>query len=173
MDRPEPWLRGSLTDVPAVQRAVLHALEMAEEDLNRWCASLDQEQLHSRPRQVASVAFHIRHIAGSIDRLLTYAEGKSLSAEQYAALRSESSTDCAKEAIFAELGAALESARLRIRAFSAGNLEAARTVGRKAMPTTVGGLLVHIAEHTSRHVGQAITTAKIVMGKQTPTELAG
>ena len=173
MDRPEPWLRGSLTDVPAVQRAVLHALEMADEDLSRWCANLDQEQLHSRPCQIASVAFHIRHIAGSIDRLLTYAEGKSLSTEQFAAVQCESSTDCAKEVLFAELGAVLESARLRISAFSGGNLEASRTVGRKAMPTTVGGLLVHIAEHTSRHVGQAITTAKIVIGKQTQTELAG
>jgi uncharacterized damage-inducible protein DinB len=161
-----------MTDVPAVQRAVLHALEMAEGDLNRWCANLDQEQLDARPCQLASVAFHIRHIAGSIDRLLTYAEGRSLSAEQFAAVQCESSTDRTKEAIFAELGAALESARLRIRAFSAGSLEAPRTVGRKAMPTSVGGLLVHIAEHTSRHVGQAITTAKIVMAKQTQTELA-
>ena len=161
-----------MPDVPAVQRAVLHALEMADEDLNRWCANLDQEQLHARPCQIASVAFHIRHIAGSIDRLLTYAEGRSLSAEQFAAVQCESSTERTKEDIFAELGAALESARLRIRAFSAGSLEAPRTVGRKAMPTTVGGLLVHMAEHTSRHVGQAITTAKIVMGKETQTELA-
>ena len=172
MDEREPWLRGSLTDVPAVQRAVLHALEMADEDLKRWCGKLDQEQLHSRLFHIPSVAFHIRHIAGSIDRLLTYAEGRPLSTEQLAVLKSESGTDCGKEALFAELGVALESARLRIRAFSAGSLEATRTVGRKEMPTSVGGLLVHIAEHTSRHVGQAITTAKIVMGKQTQTELA-
>ena len=38
----------------------------------------------------------------------------------------------------------------------------ARFVGRKQLPTTVLGLLVHIAEHTQRHLGQAITIAKVV-----------
>jgi uncharacterized damage-inducible protein DinB len=42
------------------------------------------------------------------------------------------------------------------------NLDEVRTVGKKQLPTTVAGLLVHIADHTQRHVGQAITTAKIV-----------
>jgi uncharacterized damage-inducible protein DinB len=37
-----------------------------------------------------------------------------------------------------------------------------RTVGGKQLPTTLGGLLVHVADHTQRHVGQAITTSKIV-----------
>ncbi|HEY8669700.1 MAG TPA: DinB family protein, partial [Terriglobales bacterium] len=74
---PEPWLRGTLTDVPPVQRAVLHALEMAKEDLDRWCGELTAEEFNARPAAVAPVAFHIRHIARSLDRLLTYAEGKS------------------------------------------------------------------------------------------------
>ena len=74
MTQPEPWLRGTLTDVPAVHRAVLHALELAHEDLNRWCGGLTDEQLNAQHFGLAPVAFHIRHIAGSIDRLLTYAE---------------------------------------------------------------------------------------------------
>ena len=35
----EPWLRGTLTEVDAVRRQVLHALELAAEDVERWCAA--------------------------------------------------------------------------------------------------------------------------------------
>lgn len=76
--KPEPWLRGTLTEAPVVHRAVLHALELAGEDLNRWCGQLSDEQLNRRPSDIAPVAFHLRHIARSLDRLLTYAEGRSL-----------------------------------------------------------------------------------------------
>jgi len=75
--RAEPWLRGTRAEVPAVQRAVLHSLQLAEEDLTRWCADLTTEELNARPAGMASAAFHIRHIARSIDRLLTYSEGGS------------------------------------------------------------------------------------------------
>src|SRR5690242_21106506 len=88
-DLPEPWLRGTMTEVPAVQRAVLHALELAREDLERWCDGLSDEELHARPGGIAPVAFHLRHIARSIDRLLSYAEGRQLSAEQISAMKAE------------------------------------------------------------------------------------
>ena len=77
--QPEPWLRGTLREVPAVARAVLHALQLAEEDLEKWCGALSDAQLNARPGGVAPVAFQIRHIARSVDRLLTYAEGRQLS----------------------------------------------------------------------------------------------
>lgn len=64
---------------------------------------------------------------------------------------------------FAELTAALADGTKRVRALANTKLEVARTVGKKKLPTTVGGLLVHVADHTQRHVGQAITT-KIVGG---------
>jgi uncharacterized damage-inducible protein DinB len=163
---PEPWLRGQLTDVPSVHRAVLHALELAGEDLQRWCGQLSDEQLNERPAQLASVAFHLRHISRSIDRLLTYAEGRSLDAEQLAALRSESNPGARRKELFDELSAALSSSAERIRSFTDSDLEAARNVGRDKLPTTLGGLLVHVADHTQRHVGQAITTAKIVLAQQ-------
>ena len=83
---PEPWLRGTLTETPAVHRAVLHALELAKEDIARWCADLTDEQLNARPAGIAPVAFHLRHIARSVDRLLSYAEGRRLSSAQIAAL---------------------------------------------------------------------------------------
>ena len=85
----EPWLRGTLTEWDAIRRQVLHALELAGEDVERWCAGLTDEQMESRPAGVAPVAFHLRHMARSLDRLLTYAEGKELSAGQMAALESE------------------------------------------------------------------------------------
>jgi uncharacterized damage-inducible protein DinB len=31
------------------------------------------------------------------------------------------------------------------------------------LPSSLGGLLVHVAEHTARHVGQMVTTAKVVV----------
>ncbi len=163
--RVEPWLRGTLRDVAAVQRGVLHALELAREDLEKWCEALSDEDLNARPAGVAPVAFHLRHIARSLDRLLTYAEGRALSATQVAALKTEMDTGARSEDVFAELRAALESAAMRVRKFSTGELEEIRAVGAKKLPTTIGGLLVHVADHTQRHVGQAITTAKIVRGR--------
>lgn len=160
--QPEPWLRGTLTEVPAVARGVLHALELAKEDLRKWCGSLSVEQLHDRPTGLPSVAFQMRHIAGSIDRLLTYAEGHPLSEAQFEALRAETQAMGAASEILEELDLEIARASRRVRALASQDLSLPRAVGTKQLPTTLGGLLVHIAEHTQRHVGQAITTAKVV-----------
>jgi uncharacterized damage-inducible protein DinB len=165
--RQEPWLRGTLADLPSVHRAVLHALELAGEDLERWCGQLTDAQLNQRPAQIAPVAFHLRHIARSLDRLLSYAEESSLAEEQLVALKAELDLGATRDALFAELSAALTNSAIQIRSFSRADLESPRSVGRNKLPTTLGGLLVHIADHTQRHVGQAITTAKIVLA-QTP-----
>ncbi len=159
----EPWLRGTLAELPSVHRAVLHALELAGEDLQRWCGQLTDAQLNQRPAQIAPVAFHMRHISRSLDRLLTYAEGASLDERQLLALKSELDPGATRNDLFAELSAGLASSATRIRILSQADLESPRSVGRNKLPTTLGGLLVHIADHTQRHVGQAITTAKIVL----------
>jgi len=164
--RVEPWLRGTLTDAPAVLRAVLHALELAREDTEYFCGDLTNAELHARPFGVAPVAFHLKHIARSIDRLLTYAEGRALNDEQTSALKSELDGCLTKDEVFSELRNALSNAGQRIRAFDVKTLEEHRTVGRKHLPTTVAGLLVHIADHTQRHVGQAVTTAKVVRAQR-------
>lgn len=161
-EQPEPWLRATLTDVPAVQRGVLHALALAHEDLERWTEGLDDAEINARPGGIPSLAFHLRHIARSIDRLLTYAEGAQLSVEQAAALKTELEPGATKKEVWEELVARLDDGDKRIRAFSPRDLEQPRSVGRRNLPTTVGGLLVHVADHTQRHVGQAITTAKLV-----------
>ncbi len=164
----EPWLRGTERDVPAVGRAVLHALRLAEEDLRKWCGNLSDAEVNVCLAGAAPVAFHIRHLARSLDRLLTYAEGRSLTDEQMARLRTEFDPGATRDALFAELTVALADAAARVRALAKTNLEQPRTVGKKRLPTTVGGLLVHVADHTQRHVGQAITTAKMVANSYTP-----
>jgi len=159
---PEPWLRGTMTDTRAVPRAVLHALELAGEDVQKWCGSLTDAELNARPAGLPPVAFHLRHIARSLDRLLTYAESRALTPEQLAALKNEMQPDATRETVFAELSSALTQSAERVRALGVADMEQPRLVGKKALPTTVGGLLVHIADHSQRHVGQAVTTAKIV-----------
>jgi uncharacterized damage-inducible protein DinB len=165
-DLPEPWLRGTLNDVPAVQRAVLHALELAREDLERWCDGLNDEELHARPGGIAPVAFHLRHIARSMDRLLTYAEGNQLSSEQVSVMKAEMEPRGSRNELMAELMVAIAKSGKRIRAFSEQQMQEERHVGKKQLPTSVGGLLVHVADHTQRHVGQAIITAKIVVAQR-------
>jgi len=98
---PEPWLRGTLTDVPPVQRAVLHALELAKEDLERWCDALIDEELNARLGEIAPIAFHIRHIGRATDRLLTYAEGNPLTAEQISAMKAELTPGATRDQLFA------------------------------------------------------------------------
>jgi uncharacterized damage-inducible protein DinB len=143
---------------------LLHALQMAEEDTDRWCRALSEQELHSRPFQVPSVAFQLRHIARSLDRFCTYAEGNPLTEAQFAALSIEMDSSGDREAIFLELEQSLKTTRTRLQAMRQRSLDIAIGIGRKGLPTTLGGLLVHAAEHTQRHVGQAITTAKVVTG---------
>ena len=163
---PEPWLRGTLSEVGAIPRGVLHALELAGEDLKKWCGPLTDAELNAKPHGLPSIGFQLRHIARSIDRLLTYAEGSALSTEQLDTLREEPKGDATSQSVFDELSLALERGSRRVRVLGKSNLEEPRTVGKKALPTTLGGLLVHVADHTQRHVGQAITTAKILLSER-------
>jgi hypothetical protein len=157
----EPWLRGALTEVDAVRRQVLHALELASEDAERWCASLSDVEIEARPFGIAPVGFHLRHIARSLDRLLTYAEGRQLSKAQLAALAGELTPG---PNALAEFRSGLLAAAERVRELRPSTFEEVRHVGRNRLPSTVGGLLVHCAEHSQRHIGQAVTTVKVVIG---------
>jgi len=160
---PEPWLRRTLSDVPAIPRAVLHALALAEENVNRWTPELTDMEIHAKPFGLTPFAFHVRHIAHSLDRLLTYAEGLPLNVIQQAALRVELEPGISHEALLAEFRSMLREAEGRIPALSLGDLEAPRFVGGKRLPATLGGLLVHLADHTQRHAGQAVTTAQLLL----------
>jgi uncharacterized damage-inducible protein DinB len=158
----EPWLRGTHTEIDPLRRAIVHALELAEEDVLRWTQDLDAEILEFEPLGLPSIGFQIRHIARSIDRLITYATGKQLSTDQLLALQEERSSASDRHTLLAEFVASVRGVQPIFLAFPFDELQDVRSVGRAGLPTTLVGLLIHIAEHTQRHVGQLITTAKVV-----------
>ena len=161
----EPWMSGTHSDLDVLRRGVIYALELAELDVAKWCGALSDAEMEARPGGITPLAFHLRHIARSLDRLLTYAENRMLDEAQMRALKSEMETATAAD-VLREFREGIASAKDRVRAFAPASYDEFRGIGRKQLPTTVGGLLLHCAEHTSRHVGQAVTTAKIVTAKE-------
>ena len=162
---PEAWLRGPIDGVDAYLQPAAHALVQAREDLARVGSGLATAQLWLQPNGAASVAYHLRHLGGSLDRLLTYARGEQLSERQLAALKSETDPDAPRHelpTLVEEARRAIDAALEQIRATPRDELLEAREVGRARLPSTVLGLLTHAAEHTTRHVAQAITTSKMV-----------
>ena len=164
MDQREPWMRGTHGELDGVRRAVVHALEQAGEDGERWAAGLTDEEVHRRPAGVASVAFHLRHLVRSLDRLLTYAEGRGLDEGQMAALKTEMDVGESTAGVMGEFRVGLRRAVERVRVLGPEVYGEARGIGRARLPTTVVELLIHCAEHTQRHAGQMVTTAKVVRG---------
>ncbi len=158
----EPWMRGTHSELDPLRRAVIHALELSLEDADRWTANLSEEAFEKRPSALPSVAFHLRHIVRSLDRLLTYAEGRQLSEAQLFSLQTEAIVGFAAETL-EEFRHGVKTAIARVSRFTVEELEEPRGIGRLRFPTTVGGLLVHCADHTQRHSGQMITTAKLVL----------
>ncbi len=157
----EPWLRGPVEGVHPLLGATLHAYMQAEEDLGQWTAGLTDAQLWSRPHGLAPVGFQLRHIAGSVDRLTTYLRGEQLTSRQLDAARSEMEPGASREELLESLSRAFHDSERVLRAIAPDTFTEARAVGRKHLPTTVAGLVVHLAEHTQRHVGQLIVTAKV------------
>jgi hypothetical protein len=158
----EPWMTRRLDDLHPIIAAVLYSFEHAREDLVRWTGDLTDEQVWYRSGEAASVGFHIRHIAGSVERLVTYAAGKQLSPDQMKELEAEKGLDGpSRKALLALLDQKFALAESILRSFDASALESVREIGRKRTPVRLGVLLVHISEHTQRHVGAAIVTAKL------------
>jgi hypothetical protein len=165
--QPEVWLRGALPGVEPMLMPVAHALLQAKEDVEHLAATVSSDHLWARPGGAASIGFHVRHLGGTIDRLFTYARGEALSAAQKTALREEGTPadpPPAFDEIVAEVRATVDRALEQVRQTPRERLLDARGVGRAALPSTVIGLMMHAAEHATRHVGQAITTARILSG---------
>jgi len=158
----EPWLSGTHTEVPAVPRAVLHALDLALDDIRKWTGGLTDAEVHAQPLGLSAVAFHLKHIARSVDRILTYAEGGQLTADQLAAMKGEQTGAETLADLLREVEASFSNAAIRIRTLAGGDYDQSRGVGRKALPTSMGGALIHVADHTQRHTGQVVTTAKVL-----------
>lgn len=161
---PEVWLRGPLPTIPDLLQPVAHALLQAKEEINEYAKDMDELLLWQKPLGLASVGFHLQHIAGVQDRLFTYAKGEALSEEQLAYLDNEG-----KENNTITIKNLLENLNkqtaISIEALSNTKtiiLTEVRNVGRKQVPSTVIGLLVHAAEHTMRHTGQLLVTIKLL-----------
>jgi uncharacterized damage-inducible protein DinB len=158
----EPWLRGTHADTPAVGRGVLHAFDLALDDITKWTEGLNDLEVHAQPLGLPAISFHLKHIARSTDRLLTYAEGGQISSEQLTLLKSEQGGSETLSELLAELETSFSNAADRVRVLATADFNTFRGVGRKQLPTSIGGALVHVADHTQRHVGQVVTTAKVI-----------
>ena len=158
----EVWLRGPVVGVPAPLQPVAHALVQAREDVGRVAPSVPLATLWERPG-AASAGFHLLHLAGALDRLFTYARGEPLDDAQKAAARAETLDHPALDgaALASLVSAAVDRALDQLRGTDPQSLLDTRAIGRAGLPSTVMGCLFHAAEHTARHTGQFITTAKI------------
>ena len=164
MSKTEWWQRGPVDGVPAMLQPVAHIVLQIGESVHELVASLTESQWNARPSNVASIAFHVRHIIGVMDRLFTYARGESLSEAQFVALRAEGAPLSADDVprLLEQLDAAIAAAIAELKATDPAILGDFRAVGRAQLPSTVIGCLVHGAEHGMRHVGQVSVTARIV-----------
>ena len=160
----EWWQRGSIDGVPALLQPVAHMVLQIGESAHSLVDGLSESQWNARPAGVASIAFHVRHMTGVLDRLFTYARGQGLSESQFGALRNEDALVSNDDVpmLIATLDAQVQSALTELRSIDPAILGDHRVIGRAQLPSTVIGCLVHGAEHGMRHVGQLSVTARVV-----------
>ena len=160
---PEVWLRGPVPGIPDLLQPVAHALLQAREEVDALLRNFPQDRLWDRPGGVASVGFHLQHLAGVLDRLCTYARGESLTPDQLDALRAEGvQMDSGVTALIAAFHRQVDITLKQLGSTDERTLKESRVVGRDRLPSTVLGLLVHAAEHVQRHTGQLLVTVRVV-----------
>jgi hypothetical protein len=158
----EPWLKGSLAGVPPHVMPVFFSFQQVREDLSKYSQGITQEQLWRHLAGKHSLGFHLKHIAGSVDRLTTYLVGGQLDRPQLEFLQNEHTPGVELEPLLALVHESLHAAELQLLQVKPEALFEARAVGRQLLPTTVIGLIVHVCEHTQRHLGQAILLTKLL-----------
>lgn len=161
---PEVWLRGPRPDFPPLLQPLAMALLQAREELEAALHDFPDELLPVRPAGVASVGFHLRHLAGVLDRMQTYARQETLSEVQFRFLAAEKEGPATPDTVanlLQQFSAQVEALLTTLRTTPEATLPEFRPVGRAGLPSTVMGLLVHATEHTTRHVGQLLVTARV------------
>ena len=160
----EAWLRGPIDGVPALLQPVAHALVQARDEVEALAAEFPADRMWDRPGGAASTGFHLQHLSGVLDRLLSYARGETLTPDQLAALAAEGvpDPDLTPAGLADAFRQRVEAALAQLRATDPATLTEARAVGRDRLPSTHIGLLVHAAEHTTRHVGQLLVTVRVL-----------
>jgi hypothetical protein len=167
-DTLEVWQRGPVEGVPGLLQPVAHALLQALEEVEREMENFPATLLWNKPAGVAAVGFHLQHLTGVLDRLFTYARDEMLSPEQLKALTAEGQVheSVGTELLVKAFRGQVQKALDQIRNTPEETLLQPRGVGRKQIPSNVLGLLFHAAEHSQRHVGQLIVTARILRAAQ-------
>ncbi|MDT0689146.1 DinB family protein [Salegentibacter sp. F188] len=162
--KPEVWLRGPVSGIPVLLQPAAHALLQSREEVFNYTEAFPEVLLWDKPAGRASVGFHLQHITGVLDRMLTYAEGKPLSEEQFEFLRREGKpTEDRKLAnLTTDFSKKVDEALEIFKAIQDEILTQKRTVGRKKLPSTVLGLYFHAAEHSQRHIGQMLVTISVL-----------
>lgn len=164
---PEAWLRGPVEGVEPLLMPVAHSLVQVRDEVERLLPELETIDLWARPGAAASPGFHLMHLAGSLDRLFTYARGESLSAAQKTALAAERPAEAGSgpdpetaRRLVRDLSRQIDACLEQVRETPADTLTMPRSVGLANLPSSVMGLLFHAAEHATRHAGQLATTVK-------------
>lgn len=165
----EWWQRGPVDGVPPLLQPVAHALLQAKDEVSDLMQNVPDHILWEKPAGLASPGFHLQHLRGVLDRLFTYAEGNSLSVVQLQYLRSEGvPNDTNVERLVHAFAEQVDQSIEKLKGMDERTLTDARGVGRAQLPSTVGGLLFHSAEHTMRHVGQLLVTVRVLTAKAPP-----
>ena len=161
---PEFWLRGPIEGIIPYLQPVAHALLQAKEEVGELMIHFPEKRLWEQPAELASPGFHLQHLSGVLNRLFTYARGKSLSEEQLKLLKAEGVKDdeLKMEILLENFYRQVEQCIKQLQETDEGSLKDFRGVGRAQLPSTVLGLLMHGAEHTMRHVGQLLVTVRIL-----------
>jgi len=158
----EVWMRGPIAGVPALLQPVAHALLQAQEEIHARLTDFPDALLYEQPAGVASVAFHLQHMVGVLDRLFTYAAAQPLSEDQLAYLASEGKSEANVKSLLEAFDTQIAVVIEKLRMIDETTLTEFRGVGRKQLPSTVLGLVFHAAEHTMRHTGQLHVTAQVL-----------
>jgi len=163
----EYWLRGPIENIPSLLQPIAHALLQARDEVKEAITGFPEDKLWQKPAGVASVAFHLQHMTGVLDRLFTYANSEQLNEQQLKYLAAEGKEDetISLNEMYDRFSMQVDKAIEQLRNTDEKILLKTRGVGRKEIPSTVLGILFHAAEHTQRHNGQLIVTARIVSAK--------
>jgi hypothetical protein len=161
-NRPEAWMRGIVADVDPVIGHLIRATEQILEDTAAAIADLTPAQIWAKPHGMTSVGFHVKHLAGSTERLSAYLAGGQLTPEQLAAIDTEGAGAETAAELLAFVDLTLERYRELVRSLSPKDFGAIREIGRKRYQTTTISVAIHTVEHAQRHVGGMIAAAKLV-----------
>jgi hypothetical protein len=159
---PEPWLRGPIAGSDPMFAPFIYAMMQVHEDVTKWTEGLSTGQLWAEPLGLGPAGFHMRHIGGSTSRLASYLRGEPLTEDQMRDIKAEKQPGASRDELLSRMEEQLRYAQSIVLALDPRSWNAPRKVGRKALPTTVGGLVTHMAEHAQRHTGELIVTTKVV-----------